>query len=537
MLTSIPESCPPRYATPRTPSRETDGDKAARYAVELGKPLMPWQRQVFDVALEKDPDTGLYIYKEVVVTVPRQNGKTTLILVLYLLRALATANQRMVYTAQTQSAAKEKFMDDWLPMLEDSPFKKYFTVSKANGQEALRFSNKSLLKLIATTLKAGHGLTLDMSVIDEVFSLQDNRMEQALVPAAKTRHMVPPGPQFWIVSTAGTFANSPYMWRKVQQGRQYIADGLTKTACYFEWSADDDDDPSSPETWRKCNPAWGYTLGLEALDYDFTSGMDLSEFRRADLNQWVVAETDPVIPLDHWATLVDMTPMEGQVAIAFDVAEDRSMSSIAAAQRVGDLWFVEVIASRPGTAWLPKAIAQIWHNQRPIGIWLDRSGPAGSLVAELANLNVPVVHDVPASDLAKACGMFYDAAMGDEGDDDNEASPPTLRHRGEPALTAALDGAGQQTLSDAWKWSRKKSNVDISPLVAVTMALFGAKQFSNTPEVYSIREIMEEKMRAAEEAAKENVTDSAQPAPQPNVIEPSQPRPAAPSSGVTIVPI
>jgi hypothetical protein len=43
-------------------------------------------------------------------------------------------------------------------------------------------------------------------------------------------------------------------------------------------------------------------------------------------------------------------------------------------------------------------------------------------------------------------------------------------------------------------------------MVAVTMALFGAKSFSRSPEVFSIREIMEEKM-AAKAAALAAIAD------------------------------
>ena len=45
-----------------------------------------------------------------------------------------------------------------------------------------------------------------------------------------------------------------------------------------------------------------------------------------------------------------------------------------------------------------------------------------------------------------------------------------LRHRGERELTIAIDGAARRPLGDSFAWSRKSSAVDISPLVAVTLA-------------------------------------------------------------------
>jgi hypothetical protein len=51
----------------------------------------------------------------------------------------------------------------------------------------------------------------------------------------------------------------------------------------------------------------------------------------------------------------------------------------------------------------------------------------------------------------------------------------SLRHLGTPELDAAVAGAITRPLGDAWAWSRKSSSVDISPLVASTMALWGLK--------------------------------------------------------------
>ena len=42
-----------KYATRRDPSRPTFGNRVAHVAAEvMGTPLMPWQRQVADVAME-----------------------------------------------------------------------------------------------------------------------------------------------------------------------------------------------------------------------------------------------------------------------------------------------------------------------------------------------------------------------------------------------------------------------------------------------------------------------------------------------------
>jgi phage terminase large subunit-like protein len=74
---------------------------------------MGWQQMVADVLLELLPGTRIPAYREGVVTVPRQQGKTTLILCLAVQRALRWPGQpRIAYSAQTGSDARRKLLDD-----------------------------------------------------------------------------------------------------------------------------------------------------------------------------------------------------------------------------------------------------------------------------------------------------------------------------------------------------------------------------------------------------------------------------------------
>jgi hypothetical protein len=77
---------------------------------------------------------------------------------------------------------------------------------------------------------------------------------------------------------------------------------------------------------------------------------------------------------------------------------------------------------------------------------------------------------VNGTEHAQACGMFFEAATGG-----------WLRHIGQPNLAAALDGATKRPLGDAWAWNRVGSSVDISPLVAVTLALRALNTLKRDP--------------------------------------------------------
>jgi hypothetical protein len=91
-------------------------------------------------------------------------------------------------------------------------------------------------------------------------------------------------------------------------------------------------------------------------------------------------------------------------------------------------------------------------------------------VTELENRGVRV-EPVNASEHAKACGTFYDAV-----------DQRTVRHLGTAELVTALKGAVKRPLGDAWAWSRKSSTVDITPLVACTIGLWGVENRVRTSE-------------------------------------------------------
>jgi len=446
--------CPPRWATPRS-QRLSHGGRVAELAAALGKPLMPWQRHVLDVALEVDPETGLLAYSEVRLTVPRQSGKTTLLLPLMVHRALLMGSpQRIVYTAQTAKDARQKWEDEQVPMLMASPLAKSVrSVRRTNGAEAIKWVNGSIHEVVAPTQTAGHGKTLDLAVIDEAFALQGDHVEQALKPTTSTR----PEPQFWIVSTAGRPESSPYLWGKVEDGRARAQAGVASGVAYFEWSAPEDAPANDPATWLACMPALGHTMNVDRIRTHFES-MKEPEFRRAYLNQWFAPPSESVIPALAWAAAEDpMSTVCDPVALAVDVTPDRGHAAIAVAGlRPDGLEHIEVVEHRSGTGWVADRLVELVERWSPVGVAVDTAGPAGSFLGELPGLPWQTIG---ARDLVQACGGLYDAVVDGR-----------LRHRGDVRLNVAVNGAGRRILGDSWAWSRKSSAVDICPLVAVTLA-------------------------------------------------------------------
>jgi hypothetical protein len=414
---------------------------------------MPWQRQVADVALEL-LDDGRPAYREVLVTVPRQSGKTSLILSVEVQRAVGWARssgpQRVAYSAQTGADARKKLLEDQVPLLERR--RKMFGISRimrAIGFESVVWRNGSRLVLLASSEDSGHGKTIDLGVQDELFADIDFRRDQAMIPAMATRA----NGQIWAASTAGTGA-SVALNDKVALGRAAVDAGRDTGIAYFEWSAPRDADPGDPATWWRCMPALGRTITLEAVEHAYQT-MKLGEFKRAFLNIPTVSD-ERVIPATSW-DLVNAPDVEATAGrFGLDINPERTAAAIVAA---GAGPVLELIDYRPDTAWIVDRCNELWRRYG-VGFVLDGSGPAASEVPALAAAGVPVeVLTGPA--VTRAAGAFFSRIL--EG---------RVRIRRNEALDAAAAGAAKLQSGDAWKWGRRSSSADIAPLVAATVALW-----------------------------------------------------------------
>lgn len=481
--------CLPRFATARNPSRQTYGARVADIAEELGTPLMPWQRYVADVALEVDSETGRLVYRDVVLTVPRQSGKTTLLLAVMVQRALATqafgGPQNINYTAQTRLDARKKWEDEHVNAITKSAFGELCRIRKAMAMEAILWRNGSKHAIIASTEKSGHGETVDLGVIDEAFAQSDFRLEQALKPAMQTRSQA----QLWVVSTAGD-RRSTFLRSKVDAGRELTQRSVDRGICYFEWSAEEGDDPASVDTWKRCMPALrhsdnpGGTTEIETVAADYAS-MELPEFKRAYLNLWDTRRGSGIISEADWgACLNRRSRVLDPVCLAFDVSPDHRSGAIAAAGASTldpEVVHVEVVDHRSGTDWMVDRINELIERHQPSHVVCDAAGPAGSLLAPLTNRGHEITV-VTTREHIHACGSLFEAITGRHSEDGEELTRrrPGIYHVGQPELNDAVSGADRRQVNDAWLWTRRSSNTDISPLVAVTLARYG---FETAPVV------------------------------------------------------
>ncbi len=446
----------PKFATVRDPSRPTLGDRRGSFArIWLGKPLMPWQQYVSDVAGELTP-AGLPFYDLVVVTVQRQAGKSHLAMTKTCERCVSVPGWKSWYTAQQGGDARDQFLSFYDDVIADAPLSRLVSVLRGNGHELMKFPNKSQLRPHPPTEKALHGKQSDENDIDEAwaFTAEDGALlMQAISPTQLTR----PRAQTWIWSAGGT-AQSTWLARLVADGRA----GLTPNSpdaprvAYFEWGIPDDLPLDDLATIAEFHPAYGYTVNLDSIRKLRTLNPDDAQFARAAGNRWTEA-IGGAIPAELWRSVRHDPVIPDDVPVGYGAARaaDGTEVAIAAAGAVGDAVVVEVLDVIPSAYDAAGVIRDL--VDAPVAV--DRNGPSASLADALTLAGVKV-RDLDNRTAAASVATFLDGIRAG-------------RYRARPhvALDAAAKVAGTRRVGDGGTaWARVSAGASIAALEAVTAA-------------------------------------------------------------------
>jgi hypothetical protein len=328
----------------------------------------------------------------------------------------------------------------------------------ANGEWGFTFKTGQQINYCTRAGGSGRGLTIDDLVLDEIQHITDEELE-SLTSIILTK----PYGQTVMTGSAPIPGRSHALSRMVESGR-----GGNPALTYLEWSCDENQpfDLDDKSLWAQANPGYNIRLFDQAFISDRVK-LTPEGWAREHLGIVEVAASG-VFPLGAWSDAADKrSKITGQLAFAVDVYRhpDQTFASISVAGLRSDgLIHVEVIEQRQNTDWIPGRLRELDLEHAPVGIILDEGGPAGSLIGDIEKTGLTVTK-MTMRQVANATGSFYDGVI-----------QGSVKHKGQPQLDAAAYGAVKRPLVDAWAWGRQKSSVDITPLVAATLAHWGLSE-------------------------------------------------------------
>lgn len=458
----------------------------------VGKPLLPWQRDVVVDAYGVRAD-GKWAAYEVVVMEARQNGKGVITEAQELFGLFMLREQKIVHSAHLFDTSQEAFKrlveiiegSDWLSRRTNR-------INRAHGKEGIeltRAAGGGELKFKARTVHGTRGFSGGRIILDEAYGLTVAQFS-AISPILATL----PNPQITYTSSPPDEKTGPMPEDAMLPSVRKRGIAGDPRMAYFEWSPPDEFDVAGVgdvDEWYRCNPSLGYLIEEEYLASQlriFVAAGKSRNFATEHLGLWPPDASAgwAVIPEDAWTDACDpgSTVLE-PLAFAVAVSNDHQWASIAVAGRREDgLRHVEIVERREGTAWVRDWLFEPGDDglnrvQRydPCAIVVHPGGPAGSLIADLEDAiskMIPPRKIIKPTerDWAQACGAFFDGVAGVVGPDEEPRVVRDVRHLGQTSLTESARMAVKKDLGRAWSWDTRV-DTDTSGIEAATLAHWG----------------------------------------------------------------
>jgi hypothetical protein len=462
----------PAYATMPTPGAKHQLRQAQLIARTLGTPATPWQNLATRIITERRiDDPRRYRWPIVVITVPRQAGKTTEFRVVQTTKCLLQPGRRAFYTAQTgkDAAARWKDLKDGIQL---SPLRDSVSVRLAAGSQSLTFANGSTIAPFAPTPTSLHGYTPHDVVVDECFAFDDIAGDD-LMGAIGPAQITLPDRQLILISTAGN-ADSTWLLRWINAARKALKDPTAEIAI-LEWSMPAGLDPRDPASWA-FHPALGHLITTADLA-EMSARHNDADWLRYYMNVWSITSEigvfDPA-DLEACAAIPQKPPANRRdITLGVEIAADRSRSAILG------VWddpntgrpAVRVVRTLAGTAGLLDAVLQLRDDWRsPIAV--DDAGPTREFISQFADaighgdqlthdeLQRRGFHILGTKDFATGCDSLR-----------ARIREHTISLDGEDVLMQSARDAASRPMGQGWALDRNRSKGPIPEIIAAAVAL------------------------------------------------------------------
>lgn len=427
----------------------------------MGIEFDEWQKGVGRLALAKRKDGKLAaMIGGVGMSLPRQVGKTYLMAGLIFSLCALRPGTLVIWSAHHSKTHEETFlsMQGFADRAKVAPYvDKVYTGS---GDESVVFKNGSRILFGARERGFGRGIPgVDALVFDEAQILSEKALDAILA----TMNVSPLGLAFYTGTPPRPDDNS----ESFAEMRKAAMAGELRDAVWIECSADADADSDDREQWRKANPSYPGRTPDESI-LRLRRKLSEESFRREALGIWDSQSVAEVIPSADWAAIGNgKAAFVGPISIGIDMSQDRTSAAVALAGETADgKWLVAMREHKTGpTDWVVPFVKSFKARNTVRAVVIDKASAAASLVDQFERERVKIT-TTAAADMADACGKLFDGVYSG-----------WLVHTAQPQLAYALSQARKRDLlgGGAWGWNKKTSESDITPVVAVTLALWGAR--------------------------------------------------------------
>jgi phage terminase large subunit-like protein len=461
---------PAIYTQPLSEDFPTDGDKlielvkVAWKSPELpdGLQLDEWQEWLLRHLLERfpegHPNAGQLRYRQAVVSMGRQNGKS-------LLAAIIGVYGMLMHQRSGASVISLASSIDQARII----YNRVLFVIQSNNFLSKRFKKASESRGIVTADGTGRydvkpakegalqGIPISLCLFDELHLAKKGMWSAAVLGTAQREDGIVIG-----ITTAGD-QNSETLLDLYKTGQSAASgDRELERFGYFCWEAPQHAKVDDPDALRAANPSISAgRLSLENVLSDLKT-IPEHEARRYRLNQFISGTASSWIPSDTFRKAGDRLsiPQEGGV-FAVDISKNWEHATIAFSNLVGEEHHTELVRTfvQPNETQLFNALVELHHRYAPRAIALDDRG-LPNLGKRLKLAGFPV-WQLWTKEISAACSIVY--AMFANGE---------AKHNNDPLLIVQSPRGIAKYSGESWFISRKESLGEIDALMATVMSLY-----------------------------------------------------------------
>ncbi|GAA2394298.1 hypothetical protein GCM10009855_37140 [Gordonia cholesterolivorans] len=420
--------------------------------MRLGWGFDRWQDDVGRLTLAKLAN-GEYASDTIVLSIPRQVGKTYLVACIIFALCLIHPKLTVIWTAHRKTTAAETFRQFDGMAQKPKVAAHVQQVLRGKGDEKIVFNNGSRILFGARESGFGRGMTnVGILVLDEGQILPESTLEDM----GATQN-VAVNPLTFVMGTPPRPRDDGEFFSLL---RQEAIDGESDGTLYVEFSADRGCDPMDRDQWRKANPSFPRRTSERALLRLRKKLKSDDSWNREALGIWDEASQAIVSPR-RWAELVDAGPDQGVAPDSLGIAAHDGLFSVVACWADGDDRHVEEVFAHPRLDLVAEWVAG--RASRRMTVFVSNYGAAAPLVPMLQAKRL-TVRPASTGDVGRGCELLVEGC---------EAK--WLTHEDQPQLADSLAGARKKLGRDGAVWTFDlKNSIHNAPAMATALALAGA---------------------------------------------------------------
>lgn len=416
----------------------------------FGYTLSAWQiwllRSILEVFPEGHPRAGQLRYRQVLISVARQNGKTEIAAALGIWGLLRDTNQLVIGIASSAEQATLVYDRTMKAIAANSALKRRFTaITTTRG---IRATDGSEYQIKGASHAALQGLPISLGIVDEVHLLKDNLWTALVNGTGGRANAIVVG-----ITTAGD-DNSTLLQHLYKNGERAIqGEASMQRFGFYVWEAESsivpEDDSEFLRLLMQANPS--VAEGIKDGENTVTDarGNPEPDIVRYQLNRFVSAE-DRFMTLDFWGRCAREPgerfprPRRGErrtVFLSVDISRDKEWASIVASTKAADgIVHTELVHSvmKPTLAGLVELCVKL-RAANPHAVFVADGYSGRELGAHLTQRGLQV-RIISPSDMLNACSTFY-----------SMVAQRRIRHASDLVLTDQLPKTKRVNRGDAWR--------------------------------------------------------------------------------------